>query len=46
MEKIKEENDYNITYENIYVYNNYNNIIIIIFFIMLFITIISLYITS
>jgi len=36
MQKVNEENNYIITYENIYTYNNYTTVIIIIFFILLF----------
>jgi hypothetical protein len=34
MKKINEENNYIVTYENIYIYNNYTKVIIIIFLIL------------
>lgn len=34
MEKVNEENNYIITYENIYTYNNYTQVTIIIFIIL------------
>jgi hypothetical protein len=43
MQKINDKNNYMVTYENIYTYNNYTIFTILIFFLLLFIYILTIF---